>query len=110
MTKIIFNACFRNTHKRIHSISGRMGDFIFRTSGEEKISAFYKPKKTLIPDPSSDHCRTIIGPMSVHCREMVDYLGLVVVVIFTLIPLPNSGEIAFRACRKGDFFVILHKI
>ena len=25
---------------------------------------------------SSDQCRTIIGPMSVHYREMADYLGL----------------------------------
>ena len=76
MTKIIFNACFRNTHTRIHSISGRMGDFIFRTSGDGKISAFYKPKKTLFPDPSSDHCRAIIGPLSDQLREMADYLGL----------------------------------
>lgn len=76
MTKIIFNAHFRNTHTRIQSISGRMGNFIFRTSGDGKISAFYKPKSPLLIDPSSDQCRSIIGPLSDQLREIADYLGL----------------------------------
>ena len=76
----------------------------------KRATAFLSDSYRTLIGLSSDSHRTIIGPMSDHCREMGDYLGLVVVVIFTLTPLPNSGEIAFRACRKGDFFVILHKI
>ena len=76
MSKIIFNAHFRNTRTRIQSISGRMGDFIFRTSQDGQISAFYKPRSAVFIDPSPTHSRAIIESLSNQLREMVGYLGL----------------------------------
>ncbi len=76
MSKIIFNAHFRNTRTRIQSISGRMGDFIFRTSHDGQISAFYKPRSATFIDSSPTHSRTIIESLSNQLREIVGYLGL----------------------------------
>ena len=49
MKKIIFNAQLKNSRKRIKSISGRLGEFIFRTYKDGKITAYYKPRKNRFP-------------------------------------------------------------
>jgi len=76
MQKIIFNAQFTNDHTRIQSLSGRLGNFIFRTHPDGHISAFYKPKKLEFPNPSSDQSRAIIEALSDQLREITAYLGL----------------------------------
>ena len=53
----------------ISSLSGRFGDFIFRTFKSGKIFATYAPK-----DP-----RYISGPISVHLREQIEKLNLEIV-------------------------------
>jgi len=53
----------------IVALSGRIGDFIFRTFKSGKIFATYAPK---------DH-RSIIGPLSVHYREQMKKLNLIIV-------------------------------
>lgn len=53
----------------ISSLSGRFGDFIFRTFKSGKIFAAYAPK-----DP-----RSISGPISVHLREQIEKLNLEIV-------------------------------
>ena len=52
----------------IRALSGRIGNFIFRTRNG-KISAFYKPKKN----------RSIAVPISVQLREITDPLNLIIV-------------------------------
>lgn len=77
MQKIIFNAQFTNDHSRIQTLSGRLGNFIFRTDSKTgQISAFYKPKKLEFPAPSSSQSRAIIESLSSQLREITAYLGL----------------------------------
>lgn len=76
MEKIIFNAQFRNTHRRVHSISGRLGNFIFRTHKDGHISAFYKPKKPEFVGALSGQHRAIIGSLSDQLREITDMLAI----------------------------------
>ena len=52
----------------IRALSGRIGNFIFRTRNG-KISAFYKPKKN----------RSIAVPISVQLREITDPLNLIII-------------------------------
>lgn len=52
----------------ITALSGRIGNFIFRTRNGQ-ISAFYKPRQN----------RTNIGPISVQLREITDPLNLEIV-------------------------------
>ena len=52
----------------IRALSGRIGNFIFRTRNG-KISAFYKPKKN----------RSIAVPMPVQLREITTYLNLEII-------------------------------
>jgi len=69
MQKIIFNAQFTNDHSRIESLSGQLGNFIFRTDSKTgQISAFYKPKKLEFPAPSSSQSRVNLEPLSSHYR------------------------------------------
>ena len=52
----------------IRSLSGRIGNFIFRTRNGQ-ISAYYKPRPN----------RTNVGPISVQLREITEPLNLVIV-------------------------------
>ena len=52
----------------IRALSGRIGNFIFRTRNG-KISAFYKPKKN----------RSIAVPISVQLREITEPLNLIII-------------------------------
>ena len=75
--KIIFNAQFHNTGRRIKSISGRVGYFIFRTYRDGHISAYYMPNKRWhFDETSSSQYRTIIESLSNHLREIAADLGL----------------------------------
>ena len=74
MSKIIFNAQLRNTYTRIQSISGRLGDFIFRSCKDGKITVFYKPKHL----PLSYQCPTNHEALSNQLREITDELGLII--------------------------------
>jgi hypothetical protein len=76
MEKIIFNAQFRNTKRRVRSISGRLGNFIFRTHKDGHISAFYKPKKREFVEPLSRQHRAIIESLSRQLREITDMLAI----------------------------------
>ena len=75
MSKIIFNAQMHNSGRRIKAISGRLGNFIFRTFKDGKITAFYKPKHL----PISDQCATNMLAIFDQLREMTDQLGLHIV-------------------------------
>lgn len=72
MAKIIFNAQMINSGRRIKAISGRLGDFIFRTLKDGKITAYYSPKSL----PISKHCATNMLAIFDQLREMTDQLGL----------------------------------
>ena len=72
MSKIIFNAQMLNTGRRIKAISGRLGNFIFRSYKNGKITAFYKPKHV----PLSVQCATNMLAIMDQLREMTDQLGL----------------------------------
>ena len=85
MQKIIFNARFENTGKRIRSISGRLGEFIFRTSQDGQISCYYKPRKN---DSLSGQCPSILDALSSHLRDIARDLGLSVASINYQIPEP----------------------
>ena len=76
--KIIFNAQFRNSYTRIRSISGRVGYFIFRTSRDGRISAYFcpSPKHPLIIEGASGEYRTVFESLSSHLREIAANLGL----------------------------------
>ena len=78
MNKLIFNARLFNTGRRIKSISGRFGLFIFRTYKDGKIAAYYKPRKI---DSISDRSRTNFGSLSNQLREIADNLALTIVSI-----------------------------
>ena len=73
--RIIFNAQMANTHRRIKSISGRLGDFIFRTYHDGHITAYYKPKPQKNETPSSQ-CRANFDAISSQLREITDQLAL----------------------------------
>ena len=77
MAKIIFNAQLANTRRRIKSISGRLGDFIFRTYQDGKITAYYKPQP-LKNEPISSQCRANFDAISKQLREMADQLALTI--------------------------------
>ena len=72
MSKIIFNAQMINTGRRIKAISGRLGNFIFRSYKNGKITAFYSPKHV----PLSVQCATNMLAIFDQLREMTDQLGL----------------------------------
>ena len=74
MSHIIFNAQFYNPKRRIKAISGRLGDFIFRTYPNGKITAYYKPKN----EPLSSQPRAVIESLSNQLRETADELGLTI--------------------------------
>lgn len=72
MSKIIFNAQMINTGRRIKAISGRLGNFIFRSYKDGKITAYYSPKHV----PLSVQCATNMLAIMDQLREMTDQLGL----------------------------------
>ena len=72
MARIIFNAQMINSGRRIKAISGRLGNFIFRTYKDGKITAYYSPKHL----PISEHCATNVLAIIDQLREMTDQLGL----------------------------------
>ena len=77
MSKIIFNAQLLNTRRRIKSLSGRLGDFIFRTYQDGRITAYYKPRppKRKNEAPSSQY-RADFDAISKQLREITDQLAL----------------------------------
>ena len=75
MSKIKFNAQLINSGKRIRSISGKLGPFVFRTYTGGIIKAYYKQPKN---DSPSVHSRSIIESLSVQLREIAEQLGLTI--------------------------------
>ena len=73
MRKIIFNAQLYNSGLRIRSISGKLGNFIFRTYKNGKITAYYKPSHH---DSLCGHDAAIIESLSNQLRLLADQLGL----------------------------------
>ena len=63
---------FKSIDGTITALSGRIGNFIFRTRNG-KIHAYYSPK------PSSGHSRTNTVPISNQLREITDALNLQIV-------------------------------
>ena len=61
-----------NTGRRIKAISGRLGNFIFRSYKDGKITAYYSPKHV----PLSVQCATNMRAIMDQLREMTDQLGL----------------------------------
>ena len=78
MQKIIFNAQLANTGHRIQTISGRLGNFIFRTYQDGRITAYFKPRKN---ESITFQCPSIIESLSSQLREIAEELGLSVVSI-----------------------------
>ena len=76
-TKIIFNAQLYNTGRRIKAISGRVGNFIFRTYKDGKMNVFYSPKYK----PLSSRYRVNFESLSNQLREITDDLALVIIAI-----------------------------
>lgn len=72
MRTIIFNAQMHNSGRRIKTISGRLGNFIFRTYKDGKITAYYKPKHL----PLSSQCASNMLAICGQLREITDQLGL----------------------------------
>ena len=72
MQKISFSAQFYNPGTRIKSISGRLGPFIFRTSKNGQISAYYKPKNGSL----SSHSAANYESLSSHLREIAADMGI----------------------------------
>ena len=85
MAKIIFNAQLYNQGIRIKSLSGRLGNFIFRTYNSGLITAFYSPRKT---GSMSVQSREQYEALSCQLREMIDPLGLSITSIHTNLPEP----------------------
>lgn len=76
MPKIIFNAQMANTGHRITSISGRLGNFIFRTYKDGRITAFFQPRKN---ESITFQCPSILESLSSQLREITHDLGLSIV-------------------------------
>ena len=53
----------------IVALHGRFGDVVFRTFKSGKIFATYAPRQP----------RSIIGPISVHFREQIEKINLIIV-------------------------------
>lgn len=70
---ITFNAQLSNTQRRIRSISGKLGLFVFRTYKDGSISAYYKQPKH---GPLSDQSRVNFGSLSDQLREIATELAL----------------------------------
>ena len=85
MPKIIFHAQLYNPRIRIKSLSGRLGDFIFRTYQNGLITAYYKPRKN---EPLSSHLRANYEALSSKLREMITPLGLSISSIESNLPEP----------------------
>jgi hypothetical protein len=85
MEKIIFNAQLYNSGIRIRSLSGRLGNFIFRTYQNGLITAYYKPRKN---EPLSRLQRDNYETLSRQLREMIDPLGLSISSIKSNLPEP----------------------
>ena len=59
------------------SISGRLGNFMFRTYQDGKIIAYYKPKKK--NTPTMDRDWTDNGPIMAELKSITDSLNLIIV-------------------------------
>ena len=77
-TKIIFNVSFHNTRRRIKSISGKLGPFVFRTYPDGKITAYYKQPRN---ETESSRYRANFDALSKQIREIADQLALVIIAI-----------------------------
>ena len=64
-----------NSFKRIKSISGKLGPFIFRTHKNGIITAYYRQHKH---PHSTSNPRDIIERLSNELREIADHLGLII--------------------------------
>ena len=70
MPKITFSAIMHNDKKIIKTLSGRVGNFIFRTSQDGQIKAFFKPR------PGTGLYRGNIETISRELREIASFAGL----------------------------------
>ena len=70
MPKISFSAIMHNDKKIIKTLSGRVGNFIFRTSPDGQIKAFFKPR------PGTGPYRGNIETISNELREGVPRMAL----------------------------------
>ena len=86
MDPIIFNARLKNTGRRIKSLSGRLGPFIFRTYQNGLITAFYKPKKAARTEANPSHNRADFESLSSQLREIAYMCALQITSIDTNLP------------------------
>ena len=75
MQKLTFNAQLANSKKIIKSISGRLGNFIFRTYPNGAITAYYKPSKK---HPLTGDYREQVEILSRQLRDIADQLRLTI--------------------------------
>lgn len=75
---IIFNAQLYNSQRRILSISGKLGPFVFRTYRDGKITVYYHPPKN---ERNSRQYRDDFEALSKQLHDIAEQLDLSVTAI-----------------------------